>query len=162
MEATCGCGGIDAPRKKRFHTRKRATLARSASAACNDITACFDHEKLEFDPDRLVELVVAHGEADAQALVDDTLREIATLTAELVHSFNQRSHPPDEEVATLCRKIENASRAVGLTRYLKVLGDFRDCHKRFNQNARSAVLHRLVRLSASALRQSWDICDHWV
>ena len=147
--------------RKGSQTPISAILAHSAAAKSANISECFVDEKVEFDPDRLVELVVAHGEAGAQALIDDTLREIATLTAELVHNFNQRSHPKNGQVATLCRKIENASRTVGLTGYLKVLDDFRDCHKRYDENARSAVLHRLVRLGASALRQGWGICDRW-
>ena len=146
--------------RKGFHRPHRAALAQPASGKSDDIAEHFVDEKLEFDADRLVELVVAHGEAGAQARVDDSLREIATLTAELVHFFAQYSFSPDGDVATLCRKIENSANSVGLQQYLKILGDFRASYQRGDPNAQSAVLHRLARLTASAVRESWDIHRH--
>ena len=126
-----------------------------------DVLAFHAEEQLSFDDDRLVELVVEHGETGAQAVIDDTLREIATLTAELVHCLRHDTARDAMVAATLCRKIEVAAHVAGLPLYKRVVADLKSCQERGDDNAAAAVLHRLVRLAATAMRQSWDICDHW-
>ncbi len=118
-------------------------------------------ENLEFDQDRLVELVVAHGEDGTQKLVDGALREIATLTAELVHDLHSHGKARGQKTRQICDRIDAAARNIGLPVCRSVVRDVRACQMRGDINAMSAVLHRLVRLAARAMRKSWDIADHW-
>lgn len=135
----------------------RKPLVQGANAL---VTLHFD-EMLEFDQDRLVELVVAHGEDGTQKLVDGALREIATLTAELVHDLHSVGKARGQKTRQICDKIDGAARNIGLPVCRTVVNDVRVCHAKGDINAMSAVLHRLVRLAARAMRQSWDIADHW-
>lgn len=118
-------------------------------------------EVLEFDADRLVELVVRHGEEGTQKLVDTALREIATLTAELVHDMHIIGKARAHKTKSLCDQIDKLGCEIGLPVFRSVVLDIRACHGRSDANALAAVLHRLVRLAARAMRQSWDISEHW-
>jgi len=141
-------------------TRSGGPLKTDRRDAQEIVTLHFD-EVLEFDQDRLVELVVAHGEDGTQKLVDGALREIATLTAELVHDLHMTGKARGQRTKLLCDRIDASARHVGLPICRRVVRDIRACHAKGDTNARSAVLHRLVRLAARAMRQSWDIAEHW-
>ena len=118
-------------------------------------------EELSFEPDRVVELVVTHGELGTQRLVDDTMREIATLCSELVHRFQCDNGGDANEFTVQVRKIEAAARAIGLPVFQHVVQALSRCYQSGDRNAQAALQHRLVRLVASALRRSWDLSDHF-
>lgn len=143
-----------------FGTRSGRPLKPDRQGVPEIVTLHLD-EVLEFDQDRLVELVVAHGEDGTQKLVDGALREIATLTAELVHDLHLTGKARGQRTKQICDRIDSSARHVGLPICQRVVQDIRACHIKGDANARSAVLHRLVRLAARAMRQSWDIAEHW-
>ncbi len=111
-------------------------------------------EPVELDGDRLVEWVVAEGEIEAQRQIDDAFRALAMQTAMLVDQLH--THPSKLDLA-LCRRVADGARFAGLPRYAQVAEDVAQSAARGDQVATMAILHRMVRMSAQALRQSWDI-----
>lgn len=114
-------------------------------------------EVLELDGDRLVEWIVAEGEIEAQRQIDDAFRALATQTAALVQDTDPDSRCTDDDLLRSCAQIATGARFAGVPRVAQVAEDVARCVARGDRIAMTAVLHRLVRLSALALRQSWDI-----
>ena len=118
-------------------------------------------EDLEIDGDRLVEWVVAEGEIEAQRQIDDALGALATQTSALVDQLHPNggtlSLTRAAQAQHQCARLASGARFAAMPRLAQVADDAAVCIARRDTVALSAVLHRLVRLSAQALRQGWDI-----
>lgn len=111
-------------------------------------------EPIHLDPFRLTELCTVQGEAGAEAMVGQTMEELAHGLGRVEDAFVEQNL---SEVAERAEKLLPLADHVGMTTFARVTRDVIFCAKGAHMVALGATLERLVRIADTSLNAVWDM-----
>lgn len=112
-------------------------------------------EQVSVDHDRLVELCVSLGEAQAEEMITVSISQLWRGLEALRDVY--QSGDLDKVAYTACEMSEIAT-GLGLHHFSKVASDVATCASRFDEAALGACLSRLNRVADGSINSVWDSC----
>ncbi len=114
------------------------------------------NEPVRVDPDRMVELSVALGDAAAENLILHSMDELADSMTALEAALLSQNW---DRLACDAGKLEELARHVGMSTMARVAGDVRDCVEAMDMVSLGATLSRLRRITDKSFCTLWDMRD---
>lgn len=113
-------------------------------------------EPVRVDPDRMVELSVALGDAAAESLILHAMDDLADSMSAIEGAYLSQNW---DRLAVDANKLEELAIHVGMSTMARVAGDVQDCLRAKDMVSLTATLCRLRRITDKSTCAVWDMRD---